>query len=197
MVSMHYDCLILETCKHGSAVLSSQASKRATAFERWALYERFYPQLHYNMSALNSITNFKPLRSKKSLSVESPPFTPSQLPSSSTVITSRIASAPTFTPRGLSSGTATPSAQSEDNVFNPSQIREFTPQLYDTTAINGASNDGSHFDPFGTPQAAPAQQYNPYLEDPNALTASNAAFYGAQTAFTATTQPVSISERSI
>jgi PAB-dependent poly(A)-specific ribonuclease subunit 3 len=73
-------------------------------------------------------------RLKKSLNVESPSFTPSTLsvPNKTSAISSQAANAAPFTPRSMTSGTATPNTQPDAQpTFNPAQIREFTPQHYD------------------------------------------------------------------
>jgi hypothetical protein len=73
-------------------------------------------------------------RLKKSLNVESPSFTPSTLsvPNKTSAISSQAANAAPFTPRSMTSGTATPNTQPDTQpTFNPAQIREFTPQHYD------------------------------------------------------------------
>jgi PAB-dependent poly(A)-specific ribonuclease subunit 3 len=85
---------------------------------------------------------------KKTLSVDSPAFTPATLsvPSKSSAISSQAVNAAPFTPRGLASGkqvprsaswerltsegtvTPIPQAETEPATFNPAQIKEFTPQ---------------------------------------------------------------------
>ncbi|KAH8811381.1 hypothetical protein F5884DRAFT_749766 [Xylogone sp. PMI_703] len=162
---------------------------------------------------INLLTNIA--TSSKKLNVESPSFTPAGLPGKTGVISSQAAAAAPFTPRSLVSGkfnpstrsntfltrflgTSTPNTQdSESSIFNPAQIREFTPHAYDlsqNTVTNGATDLQHGYDPFTmstvTP-ALPSAQYNPYLED-NSNISSSAAYYASQNAYTAPIQPVGL-----
>lgn len=142
----------------------------------------------------------KKVASRGTFNVDSPSFTPSTLPTTSagSSIPSHTASAPPFTPRGLNSGTATPaSLDTEPAVFNPAQIREFTPQNYEysqAVAANGAGADSQlPYDPFpmsAVGQAMPTTQYNPYLEETSNLANNGAAFFPSQPAYTAPAQPL-------
>ncbi|KAK7946117.1 uncharacterized protein PG986_010438 [Apiospora aurea] len=114
---------------------------------------------------------------KKSLNVDSPSFTPTQLQPGAKKFTfsSQAANAAPFTPKAvgnscmfasesLRDGTeiltcrkATPSTLTQDAegpIFNPATIREFTPQsqnydLNTATATNGTATDSSNvYDPF-------------------------------------------------
>ncbi|RDW80233.1 hypothetical protein BP6252_04871 [Coleophoma cylindrospora] len=136
---------------------------------------------------------------KKTLSVESPAFTPATLPvpGKGATISAQAASAAPFTPRNLASGTATPSSQieAEPTTFNPAQAREFTPQNYDVSqqlSTNGAA-DAQVFDPFAmaaVAQAIPSTPYNPYLEENNQLGANGAGYYQGQASYAASIQPL-------
>jgi PAB-dependent poly(A)-specific ribonuclease subunit 3 len=132
---------------------------------------------------------------KKALNVDSPSFTPVGLSSHSTAstITSRAASAAPFTPRSAASGTATPTPQEKPIQFNPGQIPEFTPQNYDlsTSLLNGNTLDAQvSYDPFtmtGASQEVAANPYNPYDA---ANLGAGSAYYSAQSAYGAATQPL-------
>ncbi|KAL3422743.1 pab-dependent poly -specific ribonuclease subunit pan3 [Phlyctema vagabunda] len=138
---------------------------------------------------------------KKPLSVESPAFKPATLPllGKGATISAQAASAAPFTPRNITSGTATPTSQldGEPLTFNPAQAREFTPQSYDISqkvSTNGASSDGQmSFDPFSLSavnSALPTPQYNPYLEENNPLANAGAGYYAGQAGYTASAQPI-------
>ncbi|KAI9732025.1 MAG: PAB-dependent poly(A)-specific ribonuclease subunit 3 [Claussenomyces sp. TS43310] len=92
-------------------------------------------------------------------------------------------------------GTATPITQIEEPLpFNPSHIREFTPQNYDTTSMNGASLDQqTPYDPFTMPSApsnVQTAQFNPYLDDNSTLAGSSTGYYPAQTPYPTAAQPL-------
>ncbi|ATZ53929.1 Bcpan3 [Botrytis cinerea B05.10] len=119
-------------------------------------------------------TNFNDDRPKKALNVDSPSFTPATISSSNkgaSSITSQAANAAPFTPRGLTSGTATPNAPLDPEIpqFNPTQ-RDFTPQNYDlsqTLPTNGATPEAT-YDPFSmgsVSQTIPTTFQNHYSED--------------------------------
>ncbi|KAF4448903.1 hypothetical protein F53441_7727 [Fusarium austroafricanum] len=156
-------------------------------------------------------------RSKKALNVESPAFTPAGVASKKPTFSSQAASAPAFTPRGLGylDEAATPvGPQDGDNSpFNPAAIREFTPNfemnntvrqycfqyraaqlMRQTTTANGSTQDaGISYDPFTVPavnQGLPTPQFNPYAEDPGALSAHGPSYFPAQTAFANIVQPL-------
>lgn len=123
--------------------------------------------------SLPSLTN-KPNSAKKSLNVDSPSFTPTQLQPGAKKFTfsSQAANAAPFTPKAVGNscmfasespnnrlGTltyreATPSTLTQDaegSIFNPATIREFTPQsqnqnydLNTATASNGTSTESSN-----------------------------------------------------
>jgi PAB-dependent poly(A)-specific ribonuclease subunit 3 len=61
-------------------------------------------------------------------------------------------------------------------------------------ASNGTTADAQvPFDPFSmnsVTQAMPTAQYNPYLEDTSNIGSNGAAYYQAQTTYTAPAQPV-------
>ncbi|KAK5656512.1 hypothetical protein OQA88_4489 [Cercophora sp. LCS_1] len=138
----------------------------------------------------------QPENNTKAFNVDSPSFTPSTQQSAAmnskkpTTFSSQAASAAPFTPRGASS-TPTPTATGK-SAFDPTQIREFTPQaqnydLGNTTSTNGAQDSGGLFnnDPFsGISQighALPAgTQFNPYAGDQAGMTSSGHAYYGQQ-----------------
>ncbi|ESZ91702.1 hypothetical protein SBOR_7921 [Sclerotinia borealis F-4128] len=133
-------------------------------------------------------------RPKKTLNVDSPAFTPAAIPAPNKggSITSQAASAAPFTPRGLTSGTATPTAQLDPEIaqFNPSQTRDFTPhnQNYDLSQnipTNGATpeNPYDHFSMANVSQAIPTSFQNHYSEDVGNLATSGAAFYQGQPSY--------------
>ncbi|KAK8037506.1 hypothetical protein PG991_000852 [Apiospora marii] len=128
-------------------------------------------------STLHPITNTKANSAKKSLNVDSPSFTPTQLQPGAKKFTfsSQAANAAPFTPKAVGNSCrfasespsnrigilihreATPSTLTQDAegpIFNPAAIREFTPQTpnYDlntATATNGTATDSSNvYDPF-------------------------------------------------
>ncbi|KAI0172430.1 hypothetical protein GGR52DRAFT_544516 [Hypoxylon sp. FL1284] len=132
---------------------------------------------------------------KKSLNVDSPSFTPTQLGGKKTNFST---SATPFTPRGASS--ATTSALQQDTgaaLYKSTPFPEFAPQNYDlntATTTNGSTDSGSlGYDPFSMStvnQALPSTQYNPYAEDHSALTGAGASYYTAQNSYTAPSQPL-------
>ncbi|RKF60754.1 PAN2-PAN3 deadenylation complex subunit PAN3 [Erysiphe neolycopersici] len=147
----------------------------------------------------NRTLNAQPPDPKKSLSFDSPAFTPAilsaQTPPKVTSIKSHIANAAPFTPRDHSSS-VTQNFQDPEIVpsFNPGSISEFTPANYELPqplTTNDVMVDPS-FEPFslsGMNQALPATPFNPYLE--NATTMANTgAYFQAQTSFSAPTQPL-------
>lgn len=144
---------------------------------------------------------------KKTLNVESAPFTPAaaQQPAKKTFSSSHAASAAVFTPRAsaatpsvtphppeveILSVTTTPSAFS-----NVGSIREFTPQNYDigTNGVATVQDAGLNYDPFTlgpVASALPTPQYNPYANDHAGLVSHGGAFYpGGQSGFAAPLQP--------
>ncbi|KAK8023601.1 hypothetical protein PG993_011667 [Apiospora rasikravindrae] len=125
-----------------------------------------------NKGTLNSADS-----AKKSLNVDSPSFTPTQLQPGAKKFTfsSQAANAAPFTPKAVGNSCmfafeslrdwigiltckkATPSTLTQDAegpIFNPAAIREFTPQsqnydLNTTAATNGTATDSSNvYDPF-------------------------------------------------
>ncbi|KAJ4017999.1 PAB-dependent poly(A)-specific ribonuclease subunit 3 [Fusarium irregulare] len=134
-------------------------------------------------------------RSKKSLNVDSPSFTPAGIGSKKPTFSSQAASAPAFTPRGLGSATPVGPQDGDNSVFNPASIREFTPNfdINSTTATNGAAQDsGISYDPFTMPavnQGLTTPQFNPYAEDP-ALGGHGPGYFQAQNAFATPLQPL-------
>ncbi|KAK7973407.1 hypothetical protein PG996_007634 [Apiospora saccharicola] len=140
---------------------------------------------------------------KKSLNVDSPSFTPTQLQPGAKKFTfsSQAANAAPFTPKavGNSSTPSTLTQDAEGPIFNPAAIREFTPtQNYDlntATATNGTATDSSNvYDPFsmsGINQSIPAAQFNPYAEDPTGgMAGGGTSFYPAQGTYAAPIQPL-------
>ncbi|PBP22146.1 PAB-dependent poly(A)-specific ribonuclease subunit PAN3 [Diplocarpon rosae] len=134
---------------------------------------------------------------KKSLSFDSPSFTPSTLPASgkASSISSQAAAAAPFTPRFGGSTTPNP-PETESSLFNPAQIKEFTPQHYDLShslLTNGGTPDAiPTFDPFSMQtinQAIPTTTYNPYLEE-NQITPNAATYFQTQAAFVGPAQPL-------
>lgn len=147
----------------------------------------------------NKTLSAQPESIKKSLNVDSPSFTPATLPvPGKTAITSHAAAAAPFTPRGLASGTVTPSPQPEPEAatFNPAQIREFTPSNYDLSqavSSNGTTPDPASYDPFSmaaVAQAMPTTQFNPYLDDTSNIANNGSAYYQTQPTYTAPAQPL-------
>ncbi|KAF4119877.1 PAB-dependent poly(A)-specific ribonuclease subunit 3 [Geosmithia morbida] len=145
-------------------------------------------------------------RSRKTLNVESPSFTPATQVSSTkkATIPTQAANAPSFTPRGLGAatptGVSTGSAQEPDpSIFNPAAIREFTPSFDLHSAVaspNGAAQDGTVYsDAFvmaNVGSALPTPQYNPYAEDHSGMAgaAHSTSFFQPQSAFTGPLQPL-------
>jgi len=133
--------------------------------------------------------------SKKSFNVESPSFTPAQLPGSKKGFST---TATPFTPRG--STTTTPSLQQEVPAIYKGgpAFAEFTPGNYDlntASGTNGTGGDGAiSYDPFTMPSVAQAlssaSPFNPYAEDPSVLSGAGAQYYGAQGGYTAPLQPL-------
>ncbi|KAH7176685.1 hypothetical protein EDB81DRAFT_48462 [Dactylonectria macrodidyma] len=138
-------------------------------------------------------------RSKKALNVESPSFTPANLQAGGKkpTFSSQAASAPAFTPRGLSATATPPISQDNDNgAFNPAAIREFTP-TFDINAAattNGSAQDGTvSFDPFSmssVSQGLPTPQFNPYADDHGGLGPHGSNYFQAQGAFPTSLQPL-------
>ncbi|KAI1392178.1 uncharacterized protein F4822DRAFT_425389 [Hypoxylon trugodes] len=131
---------------------------------------------------------------KKSLNVDSPSFTPTQLGGKKSNFSTN---ATPFTPRGAA--TATTTALQQDNgasLYKSAQFADFAPQNYDlntTTATNGSDNGSLGYDPFtmsSVSQALPSAQYNPYAEDHNALAGAGASYFTAQNSYTAPSQPL-------
>ncbi|KAI1417191.1 hypothetical protein F5Y13DRAFT_152224 [Hypoxylon sp. FL1857] len=133
---------------------------------------------------------------KKSLNVESPSFTPTQLGGKKSNFSTN---ATPFTPRGAS--TSTPTALQQDtgaSLYKSAPFADFAPQNYDlntaATATNGAADGAAlGYDPFtmsSVNQALPSAQYNPYAEDHNALAGAGASYYTPQNSYTAPSQPL-------
>ncbi|KAI0384532.1 hypothetical protein F5Y04DRAFT_293365 [Hypomontagnella monticulosa] len=131
---------------------------------------------------------------KKSLNVDSPSFTPTQLGGKKSNFSTN---ATPFTPRGASTTTA--STLQQDNgasLYKPAPFPDFAPQNYDlntASATNGSADSGSLYDPFAMSnvnQALPTTQYNPYAEDHNTLAGPGASYYTAQNSYTAPSQPL-------
>ncbi|KHO00385.1 PAB-dependent poly(A)-specific ribonuclease subunit PAN3 [Metarhizium album ARSEF 1941] len=134
--------------------------------------------------------------SRKPLNVESPSFTPANLPSvaKKPTFSTQAANAPAFTPRGLGASPALPAtpADSESAIFNPAAIREFTPsfELNNSQGVpNGSSQDGPvNYDPFAMAsvgQSLPSAHYNPYADDHGAMTGAAAGFFPPNAAYAA------------
>lgn len=132
---------------------------------------------------------------KKSLNVDSPSFTPTQLGGKKTNFSTN---ATPFTPRGAATSTA--SALQQDtgaSLYKPAPFADFAPQNYDlntATPTNGSTDAGSlNYDPFtmsSVSQALPSAQYNPYAEDHNALTGAGASYFTAQNSYSVPSQPL-------
>ncbi|KXJ89408.1 PAB-dependent poly(A)-specific ribonuclease subunit PAN3, partial [Microdochium bolleyi] len=134
--------------------------------------------------------------SKKSLNVESPSFTPAQLPGSKK--TGFSTTAAPFTPRGPTAATPSLPPDSAQGLYKAgSGFTDFTSQNYDlntASGTNGTGGDGAiNYDPFtmsNVAQALPtATPFNPYAEDPNALSGAG-QYYGAQGGYTTPLQPL-------
>ncbi|CAD6503440.1 BgTH12-03104 [Blumeria graminis f. sp. triticale] len=136
-----------------------------------------------------------PPDSKKSLSYDSPAFTPAAPIAKISSISSQAVNAVPFTPR-YHNGTVTSNVQESDFVasFNPASIKEFKPSNYDATqslGINEAVTDQS-FDPFNLnpiSQTLPPTPFNPYLED-NTHVANSGGYFQAQPSFSNLGQPL-------
>lgn len=132
---------------------------------------------------------------KKSLNVDSPSFTPTQLGGKKSNFSTN---ATPFTPRGASTSTTTTLQQDTGaSLYKSAPFADFAPQNYDlntATATNGATDGGSlAYDPFtmsSVNQALPSTQYNPYAEDHNALAGAGAPYYAPQNSYTAPSQPL-------
>ncbi|KAI2619680.1 hypothetical protein GGR54DRAFT_640004 [Hypoxylon sp. NC1633] len=143
----------------------------------------------------NRTNQFSIDSAKKSLNVESPSFTPTQLGGKKSNFST---SATPFTPRGATTSTATALQQDTGApLYKSTPFAEFAPQNYDlntATATNGSGDSGSlGYDPFtmsSVSQALPATQYNPYAEDHNALAGAAAPYYAAQNTYAAPSQPL-------
>ncbi|KAI1101425.1 hypothetical protein F4804DRAFT_343975 [Jackrogersella minutella] len=128
---------------------------------------------------------------KKSLNVESPSFTPTQLGGKKTNFSTN---ATPFTPRGASASLQQDTGAS---LYKSAPFADFAPQNYDlntATATNGSSDNGTlSYDPFtmsSVNQALPPAQYNPYVDDQNALAGAGSPYYTAQNSYTAPSQPL-------
>ncbi|KAH8677225.1 PAB-dependent poly(A)-specific ribonuclease subunit PAN3 [Ilyonectria robusta] len=143
-------------------------------------------------------TNSNQEISKKALNVESPSFTPANIQAGGKkpTFSSQAASAPAFTPRGLSTGTPTISPENDTVAFNPAAIREFTPtfDLNASTTTNGSAQDGAvSFDPFSmstVSQGLSTPQFNPYADDHGGLGGHGSNYFQAQGAFPTSLQPL-------
>ncbi|KAI1744539.1 hypothetical protein F4680DRAFT_405125 [Xylaria scruposa] len=133
-------------------------------------------------------------QAKKSLNVDSPSFTPTQLGSKkSTFSTNAIP----FTPRGSSTTTTSPALHQDagTTLFKPTQYTDFGQNNYDinsTDAVNGTSDNSMGYDPFmsNVSQGLQSAQYNPYAEEHNPLAGAGASYYGAQNTFSTPSQPL-------
>ncbi|KAL1873059.1 hypothetical protein VTK73DRAFT_1196 [Phialemonium thermophilum] len=138
------------------------------------------------------------LSGKKTLNVESPSFTPSNLQQTGkkSTLSTQAASAAPFTPRGPN---ATPSLQHnvEAPVFNPATVREFTPQNYDLSKSVSPSSSGhdngypvDQFSMGHLAQALPAtSQFNPYAGDHSTLANATASYFPSHGAYATPLQP--------
>lgn len=130
--STDYSPTSSQTESNHSSINSQEQSRSAIPCHRGDLGSNEMPGQKLPLSN----ANFNDDRPKKALNVDSPSFTPATISSSSnkgvSSITSQAANAAPFTPRGLTSGTATPNAPLDPEIpqFNPTQ-RDFTPQNYD------------------------------------------------------------------
>ncbi|RYP57868.1 hypothetical protein DL770_010561 [Monosporascus sp. CRB-9-2] len=134
--------------------------------------------------------------SKKSFNVDSPSFTPAQLPGGKKSTFSTNATP--FTPRGAAS-TANPVLPQDTgaSLFKSSQFSDFAPQNYDLntgSAANGSTDSSSlGYDPFtmsNVGHTLPTTGYNPYAEDHTNMAAGAAPYYAAQSAYTTPLQPL-------
>ncbi|KAI1378921.1 hypothetical protein F4677DRAFT_409977 [Hypoxylon crocopeplum] len=134
---------------------------------------------------------------KKSLNVDSPSFTPTQLGGKKTNFSTNAAP---FTPRGATTSVATATAIQQDtgaSLYKSAPFGDFGSQNYDlntSTATNGSADNASlGYDPFtmsSVNQALPSTQYNPYAEDHNALAGAGASYFAAQNSYAAPSQPL-------
>ncbi|RYO81268.1 hypothetical protein DL766_007379 [Monosporascus sp. MC13-8B] len=134
--------------------------------------------------------------SKKSFNVDSPSFTPAQLPGGKKSTFSTNATP--FTPRGAAS-TANPVLPQDTgaSLFKSGQFSDFAPQNYDLntgSAANGSTDSSSlGYDPFtmsNVGHTLPTAGYNPYAEDHTNMAAGAAPYYAAQSAYTTPLQPL-------
>ncbi|KAI1662480.1 hypothetical protein F4813DRAFT_109722 [Daldinia decipiens] len=156
-----------------------------------------YPASFHDSSATYPASLANPLSSgsKKSLNVESPSFTPTQLGGKKSNFSTN---ATPFTPRGASASTNSTLQQDTGvSLYKSTPFPDFTPQNYDlntATASNGSADGGSlGYDPFtmsSVNQALPSTPYNPYAEDHNALAGTGAPYYTAQNSYAAPSQPL-------
>ncbi|KAI0487373.1 hypothetical protein F4859DRAFT_501838 [Xylaria cf. heliscus] len=131
---------------------------------------------------------------KKSLNVDSPSFTPTQLGGKKSTFSTN---AVPFTPRGSSATTTSPPLQQDTGttLFKPTHFTDFGQNNYDinsTDAVNGTSDNSMGFDPFmsNVSQGLQSAQYNPYAEEHNPLAGAGASYYGAQNTFSTPSQPL-------
>ncbi|KAI1212791.1 uncharacterized protein F4807DRAFT_414463 [Annulohypoxylon truncatum] len=143
---------------------------------------------NHDKGSSNSMDNGS---AKKSLNVESPSFTPTQLGGKKSNFSTN---ATPFTPRGASASLQQDTGAS---LYKSAPFADFAPQNYDlntATATNGSTDSGSlSYDPFtmsAVNQALPTAPYNPYAEDHSALAGAGAPYYAAQTSYTAPSQPL-------
>lgn len=143
---------------------------------------------NHDKGSSNSMDNGS---AKKSLNVESPSFTPTQLGGKKSNFSTN---ATPFTPRGASASLQQDTGAS---LYKSAPFPDFAPQNYDlntATATNGSADSGSlSYDPFtmsAVNQALPSAQYNPYAEDHNALAGAGAPYYAAQNSYAAPSQPL-------
>ncbi|KAI1766100.1 hypothetical protein GGR53DRAFT_232849 [Hypoxylon sp. FL1150] len=152
---------------------------------------------YYNNSLTtchSNVANLQTRSAKKSLNVDSPSFTPTQLGGKKSNFSTN---ATPFTPRGANSSTSALQQDTGASLYKSAPFPEFAPQNYDlntATATNGSADNGSlGYDPFSmstVSQALPSTQYNPYAEDHNALAGAGAPYYTAQNSYTPPSQPL-------
>ncbi|KAI2634720.1 hypothetical protein GGS26DRAFT_581572 [Hypomontagnella submonticulosa] len=129
---------------------------------------------------------------KKSLNVDSPSFTPTQLGGKKSNFSTN---ATPFTPRGAST-TSTLQQDNGASLYKSAPFPDFAPQNYDlntASATNGTAESGSLYDPFAMSnvnQALPSAPYNPYAEDHSTLAGAGASYFTAQNSYTAPSQPL-------
>ncbi|KAI0395200.1 hypothetical protein F5Y17DRAFT_221510 [Xylariaceae sp. FL0594] len=133
-------------------------------------------------------------QSKRSLNVDSPSFTPTQLGAKKTNFST---SALPFTPRGNSAANTSPAIQQDTtaNLFKATQFNDFNHSNFDLSSANAVNGNGENalsYDPFlsTVPQTLQTAPYNPYVEDANPLAPATAPYYSAQNNYSAALQPL-------